>query len=488
MIKPLAWIATIIFSCVMFLQGCGSDAHGAYSGGGSGGDTAPTAPANLSGNAGDGAVSLGWDVPTTGSTPFTYNVTITPAAAAATISSNGTHALIQGLSNATTYTFSITAKNNAGESTANTILLKPTKIDTPPFNQIKGDVSQPNTPPGISDASLLNESNTLWMVYSSINGYQLSGNTVQDVSTSLAYSDDGGANFSSAPVSTINNSTAGTITPRNTSPCGTITCSGRWVYEMPFMIDDNTDDASKRFKLFTLKYFLFPSATPSASYAFGAIAMKTAASPGSIWSAENVVLSWNSTPQELSATNNINNIDVNLSDCTALIEGAATTYQGSLDFVFACPNAGGTQKIVMLRSTDHAKTFKYISTPLTQADAVALGALYFSAPSLLPTESNSPVLIATPVMNRAINNSTGNVDNQDAYSGCKVFPFADEETGSLFRNNGTPIFILEIPYTTNHLNGACAWDRGVGVSGILMNDFDASMSAPFSILNTAKRL
>lgn len=478
--RRLATLAAI--SSTLVLNGCGSDAHGAFN---SSADVAPTAVIHLAGNAGDGAASLGWDAPETGTQPLTYTVTIEPASTPASILYSGTHALIQGLSNDVTYTLSVTAKNAAGESAATTILLKPAAIDTSAFSTLTQDLADVNSPSGITDASLLNTGNTVWMTYASINTYQLASHSVQDVSTSLAYSNDSGASFTY--LKTVGLATSATIAPTTIiNPCGNVACSGRWGYGAPFLVDDSSDpDASRRFKLFALKYFLYPPATPAALYTLGAIVMWTAPSPESTWSSESVVLSWNSTPQELSPKNNIRTIDPALAECIALTEGSATTYRGALDFVFACPNAGDAQKIVLLRSSDHASTFEYVSTPLTAADAAAQGALYFAAPALPPTETSAPVLIATPVVNRTIN---GTPTRLNAYSGCSVFPFADEETGTLFRTGSAPLALLNIPFIDNHTNGACAWDRGIGASGILMNDGDASASVPFSILNTAKRL
>ena len=462
-------IAMIIASAI-FVNACGDNAHGAFNSPDDTESAAPTTVINLAGNAGDGAVSLGWEAPATGSQPLSYTIAIEPNTVSATITRSGMHALIQGLRNDTTYTFAVTAKNKVGASSASTILLKPTAIDPNAFSTLTRDTTDANSPSGIFDASLLNTSNTLWMAYSSVDYYQLSGHRVQDVSTSLAYSNDSGASFTY--LKTIGAATGATITPTTLNPCGNTVCNGRWVYEVPFLVDDSSDpDATRRFKLFAMKYFLYPTANPSTFYALGAIVMWTAPSPESSWSNESVVLSWDSTPQELSPKNNIRNIDSALAECTVLSEGSATLYGDALDFVFACPNRTDLQKIVLLRSTDHAKTFKYVATPLEAADAAAFGALYFSAPALLPSESSAPVLIATPVINRAIN---GVATNLSAYSGCIVFPFADEESGSLFRASSAPISILQIPYTTNHLNGACTWDRGVGASGILMNDGNAS--------------
>ena len=477
-----AGVAAIAFS--LLLTACGGNSHGAWSSDGDD-DEAPTAPTNIAGNAGDGAVSLGWDAPITGSSPLTYSITIAPAAATATITRDGTHALIRGLANNTTYTFSVTAKNDAGESTAATLALKPiaASSDFDNFSVIARDSNDNNSPTGIFDPSLLTLNGTVWMAYSSVNYYQQSGRRVQDVSTSLAYSNDGGANFTY--LRTIGLPSSATVTPTTVNPCGNVTCTGRWVYEVPFLVEDKTDpDSSKRFKLFAHKYFLYPPADNSTFYPVGAIVMWTAPSPDSNWSSERVVLGWNATPQQLSTTNNINSLNAALSTCLALSEGSATTYQDNLDFAFACSD-GDTQKIVMLRSTDHASTFNYVGTPLEAADAAAFNADYFSAPALIPTESSAPLLIATPVIiNRPI---SGLPLPTNAYSGCVAFPLADEESGKLFRSSSTPLSIWQIDSKTNHLSGACAWDRGANSSGVLIDDIDASSNTPqFRILKTAK--
>lgn len=495
MIKQRLSILLFALGCAFILSACGGGSHGAYN---PKDESAPTAVTNLAGNAGDGAVSIGWEAPSTGSAPFIYNITITPTTNTATVTNDGTRTVIQGLANNTTYTFSITAKNSAGESPATTLLLKPTAVESIIANldPIDRDSNDTNSPSGIFDASLLNVGNRLWMAYSSVNYYLQAGRRIQDVSTSLGYSDDSGATFTY--LKTIGVATNAVVTPGSGfNPCGNITCTGRWVYEVPFLVDDKTDpDASKRFKLFAHKYFLYPlAATPSQSpiYTLGAIVMWTAPSPESNWSNERVVLGWTNTPQELATSNKINTLNTALNECLALSEGAATTYQGNLDFVFSCSypdtGIGGlTQKIVMLRSSDHTGTFKYISTPLEAADAAPFGALYFSAPALIPTESSAPLLIATPVINRAVS-INGIPLTGDFYSGCIAFPFASEESGKLFRSGSTPLSILKIGYRANHLDGACAWDRGASTSGILMNDGEAiTGTSHFSILKTIKNL
>src|SRR4051812_22516049 len=83
----------------LLLAACGGGG-GPWSGNNSTGG-APSAVTETAANAGDGAVSLGWTAPTSGSAPFTYTVTINPSSAQSAISYSGTTALVRGLSNNT---------------------------------------------------------------------------------------------------------------------------------------------------------------------------------------------------------------------------------------------------------------------------------------------------------------------------------------------------------------------------------------------------
>jgi hypothetical protein len=118
---------------------------------------------------------------------------------------------------------------------------------------------------------------------------------------------------------------------------------------------------------------------------------------------------------------------------------------------------------------------KYVSTLLTPSDvAIFSGAVFFNAPALLPTAGNAPVLMATG-------------DSGSAYLGCTVIPFADEQAGTLVRNsNNLPASILTIRTLAGHFGGACAWDRGITATGILIDDLDPLDASPFRVLATGK--
>lgn len=475
---PLSLSFLLLFAGAL-LQGCGGSS-GPWHGNDGDGNSAPGAPSSLAGNAGDTAVSIGWTAPSSGLAPFSYDIAISPSAGGAQTTMSGNGALVTGLANGTTYTFSVRAKNNAGQSTAATVQLRPTANDTSQYVAlaVSGN-SDGNSDSGIADpAPLRDVSGRVWLAYASVDYYTQSSVRYQDSSVSVARSSDGGQSFSY--VRSVGNATAASVTATSVSPCGNATCSGRWIYDNPFMVEDSGDaDPARRFKLFARKYFLYPGATPTQFPALGSIVMWTATAPDATWSAEQSLLGWDLTPPELTPSRNINTFDPSLSDCLSFGEGSAAVFNGSLDFVFAC-DTGLAQRIVLLRSSDHGNSFKYVATLLDTSDAATYGALYFSAPALLPGAGAAPLLIATPVLNRSVNGSA-----VDAYSGCVAFPIADQETGALFRNGAQPRSILQVPLIADRVNGACGWERGLG-SGLLMNEIDTSLQQ-FRILNTAKK-
>jgi hypothetical protein len=186
--------------------------------------------------------------------------------------------------------------------------------------------------------------------------------------------------------------------------------------------------------------------------------MWTASAPDAAWSSETSLLGWNLTPPQLTPQRIVNSVHPDLAACLLVAEGSASVRGSAIDFAFACPYVNGAQipqKIVLLRTSDHANTFQYVSTLLTAADATPIGATHFSAPALLATPGAAPVLLVTPVIG-------------SNYAGCIVIPFADDASGQLFRVNNLPVGILYAP-TLNAFGGACTYDRGLGARGVLVN-------------------
>lgn len=106
--------------------------------------TAPEAPTDLSGTAGDGQVELSWVAPSNGGSAITdYKVSYTPSGGEVnTVSTGSTSAryTITGLENGTTYTISVLAVNSIGEGSSST------SIESTP----EAVVTAPGTPTGLS--------------------------------------------------------------------------------------------------------------------------------------------------------------------------------------------------------------------------------------------------------------------------------------------------------------------------------------------------
>ncbi|MEO8224084.1 MAG: fibronectin type III domain-containing protein, partial [Gammaproteobacteria bacterium] len=426
--------------------------------GGSGGAdaiTTPSEPRALTANVGNGAVSLGWAPVASdgGAAVQGYEIAITPQTPAATVAVIGRRALVRGLGNGTTYSFSVRARNSAGlGSAAQTAAISPADSDTNQYQPllIAGDQS----PSGIFDPALLRTGpNELWMSYSSVHYYRNGSNQlVQDVGIQLARSTDNGLQFQRVVTIATPGPATVTDTDAGLTACGSPTCVGRWVYETSWLVADPSDpDPAARYKLFAHKYFLSPGAASPTLYHLGTIVMWTAADPAGPWSAETSVLGWNLTPPELSPRTVVNSLATAVADCLVVTEGSAVVRGNQIDLVFACPYLSGNsvvQKIVLLRSVDHLASIAYVATILEPADAAPLGASYYSAPAVLANEDGAPVLLVTPAVGAGI------------YAGCVVFPFADENTGTLFRQAGVPLAIQGLPTRAGRFGGACAWARG----------------------------
>lgn len=454
-------IPGILLCVLLFLSACSDN---------SGSNTTAnlaSAPSKLIANAGDGAISIGWQAPASdgGAAISRYRLNIAPGVASNDVHISGTRALISGIANGIDYTISVAAANAAGVGPASdSISFQARAADTAAYEVITIN-NDPGSPNGFYDPSLLRAAaGDLWLAYSSVH-YYLDGNSdpVQDVGIRIARSTDNGASFDY--VTTVASPSATTVTDTDPakSACGDPSCAGRWVYETSTLVEDIGDpDPDRRFKLFAHKYFLYPSRFPEASlYHLGAIVMFTASSPDADWSDENVLIGWPLSPPELSPAIDITTLDTELANCIILAEPGATVVADVLRLVFACPyiSAGVTQKIVLLQSKDHGATLQYVNTLLTPGDAPP-GIDHYSAPAVIATDDNAPVLLATPV------SSTSSL-----YAGSVVFPFASASSNTVFRLNTVADSILYVPVASiGHIGGASTYARGTGNLGILQSD------------------
>lgn len=460
-------------------------ATGCGGGGGGRSGSVPGSPTELTANAGDASISIGWSAPadTGGSAISGYSVQIVPEVTQADIVVSGTRALISNIANGTDYQISVAANNAVGSGPYSAVVTARARAaDSADYEPIT-IIGDPGSPSGIYDPSLLRSSaGDLWLSYSSVNYYiNGSGDLVQDVGIRLANSVDNGSTY--YYTTTIASPTDATVTDSDPamSACGAVTCSGRWVFETSWLVEDSGDpDPDRRFKLFAHQYFINPGSSGSATlYHLGAVVMWTARAPDSSWSAPTVLLGWPLTTPDLSPMMDISGLSADTANCLLVAEGGVTLNAGRLDMAFSCPYLDVSsntivQKIVLLRSSDHGRSFQYVATLLTPDDAPD-GVDYFSAPAMIANDDAAQILLVTPVVN-------------GFYAGSMVFPFAAKSGNKLFASGTGPSALLYVPVQApGHIGGASTYARGTGDLGILQSDATIGASlldTQFKIVST----
>jgi hypothetical protein len=457
--------------------------------------TVPDAPSNMGVSLGEGTVGVNWSVPLNdGGAPIqSYLVTITSLTPGTNYRFTGytdpsrTSTVVEiALELGVQYSIGVAAQNKIGAGQSASVAVTPGGTLPASYTPlaIQGDTS----PSGVQDPSVIRLADgDIWMAYSSVNYHKDADNKlVQDVGIRLARSEDGGTTFKFASIIAVPEPATITDTDPQTRTCGTPTCSGRWVYQGAWLVEDATDpDPARRFKLFAYKYFLLPSKATSTLFDLGAIVMWTAPAPDGNWSAPASILGSSVTPPELAASNLVNAMHGDLATCVSVSQGGANVRGSKLDLVLSCSYTGDDmiiplpQKIVLLRSTDHGKTFQYVSTLLTQEDAKEIGPVSFTSPSIVSARNSIPVLLAT---------SSAYLGK---YVGCVVVPIEDQDAGTVFRKDAMPITLFNVPPMPSHYGGDCAWDAGLGSNGILISDIEPGNSdadTKFRILATGRTL
>lgn len=149
---------------------------------------------------------------------------------------------------------------------------------------------------------------------------------------------------------------------------------GLWRYETPSLIYDPGDEG-KEWKLFAYRYFWPYEQKYIASVMehYGAITYIYAPTPSGPWSVEQWIFSaapgYPPTPYQESIRLHLNRLDPSLKDITAYTRPSALAKDGMLLMTLSAFKEGLVlDRIVMIGSLDHGKSWRYIGTPLTAAD------------------------------------------------------------------------------------------------------------------------
>ncbi|HET9991749.1 MAG TPA: hypothetical protein VFQ65_24640 [Kofleriaceae bacterium] len=290
--------------------------------------------------------------------------------------------------------------------------------------------------------------------------------TQETIRTHVAVSADHGATWTL--VAEANTPVATSLTTTDMTECPGGTCTGNLISEVSSLIyDADEPDAAKKWKLFAHRYLVGPNV--ALHYAYGTIALQTAAQPQGPWSAPQKLIGWNS-PSPYSSTGVVVNASSlpALHDCLALTEPGAIWLPGVIDLALGCVYLDGTAakiRIELLRSTTHGTSWASVGTLLRADDAACSGL----GPGLngadLYVTNGTEYVVATP------SDTTG-------YRGCMVFPIDDPAAGKVRRDaQGRAVVAQEL--TTGQFNGACTFADGA--NGTMLDVGFFQSARPFRI-------
>jgi hypothetical protein len=266
-----------------------------------------------------------------------------------------------------------------------------------------------------------------WLAYSAVFGSLHPWGP--HVETHLARTLDAGVGW--ALDSVVNASSFATLTLSDGS-----SLDGVWNYEVSSLVRDPGDPGAE-WKLFAHRIFRktedgFTGEQNLPAYSW--IVLRSAADPSGPWSPERALLSSGPLPPPPydAVEVAINALDPSLGSLLVYSEPGAFERAGVLYLSLTGLSAGGPDRIVLLASDDHAATWRFVGTPLANADAAALGFLSFDG-SAIAEQTGRAFLLVTP-------ESPGVL-----HDGTLVFEFDDLAAGSLVRSGGVPVIRKHLP-------------------------------------------
>ncbi|MBK6520742.1 MAG: hypothetical protein IPM79_12540 [Polyangiaceae bacterium] len=295
-----------------------------------------------------------------------------------------------------------------------------------------------------------------------------------DIHTRVATSDDGGASWTF--VADANAAQAATVPVTNDPLCAG-SCTGTLIHEVSTLVEDPSDTAERRYKLFSHRYLVLAGRPEVLRYDIGHLALQTAPAPEGPWTASTAAIGWAGTsPFSQANVPTVATDEPELADCLLLTEPAALVVDDTLYLAAGCAN-GETLRVVLFSSNDHAATFTYEGVLLEGEDGACLGG---DVPAVngahLFELAGEVYLIATPA--RAFGSGT-------IYRGCSVMRVADLAGAQVERTAaGDPAIVRRFDVDTEGFTGACAYAEGASAQGYLVPWADLEAGPAFQIVPT----
>ncbi len=221
----------------------------------------------------------------------------------------------------------------------------------------------------------------------------------------------------------------------------TVFRSGAWRVETPTLVYD-PDDPGREWKLYAYKYFWDnePEHVIQVARRYGMIVYKYATDPAGSWSTEQWLFSPASDhlppPYGQMVSMHLNDLDTSLKNVAIYSRPSAIVKDGMLVMTLSAFTKGMMpDRIVMIVSGDHGKSWKYAGTPLSRSDLVGIGSYTrLSGASLI--EQDGTVYLAAVLG-----------DEKQHGQGTFIFAFDNFKKGILRRDpkTGVPVVLNHVP-------------------------------------------
>jgi hypothetical protein len=275
------------------------------------------------------------------------------------------------------------------------------------------------------------------------------------VETHLARTVDAGATWSFVAV--VNPSTFADL-----ELPGGQSLPGVWNYEVASLVHDPGDSGAE-WKLFAHRIFRqieddFTGEQNLPAYSW--VTLRTAPDPTGPWSAETALLASGVFPpapyDDVSIA--INDLDPSLAGLIVYSEPGAFVRDDVLYLSLTGLTSTGPDRIVLLASDDHGASWRYVGTPLSNADAPLLGFVSFDG-SAIAEDDGRVFLLVTP-------ESPGVL-----HDGTLAIEFDQLVDGTLVRVAGVPQVHLALPpqpgLPANRRGGQADYHEGNTAGGLL---------------------
>ncbi|MDE1151438.1 MAG: hypothetical protein PW788_02780 [Micavibrio sp.] len=262
---------------------------------------------------------------------------------------------------------------------------------------------------------------------------------------------------------------------------------GSWVSETPGIVYD-PDDKGQEWKAFAYKYYWIGQNANNDGIArlYSVISMRSATDPSGNWTPEQWLFSASASapppPYGSLVPGHINSMSPQLADVYFYSRPSVVYSRGALFMSLSAftGNKKTPDRVIMLASTDHGKSWVYIGTPIRQSDVSLISPEYTTLAGATLLVKDNKILLAAVL---------GGKDSDGL--GTFLIDFKDPTTAELVRDEKTtaPIVLLHAPRNSSapsRTGGGFAAYADICKTGMLVSEFSEIRRA-FQIFKTYKQ-